>query len=95
MIINVTQSDIDNGIRNSTCSCPIALAAKRAINDGALPSVCCSDIEFEYKTERDGDVVYRFKSAYLPTIARDFIRKFDNGGTVEPFSFEITYDIED
>jgi hypothetical protein len=72
MTIVVTQHDIDNGIRPSTCFCPIALAVKRAIND-----TCTVGRSY---------ILYKGIRA-LPLEAVEFIALFDSGQVVKPFSF--------
>jgi hypothetical protein len=91
MTITVTQEDIDNGERWDCALCPVALALKRAIGkpvsvnaDGGLTVV-------DYDLASD---LASFTS-YSPVIAShqdsvtEFIRKFDEGDDVEPFTFEV------
>ena len=80
-VIEVTQEDIDRGVRKESCQCPIALALQRCTGYlwAAGPLEACrigvadSDVEF-------------------PRDAKRFIRNFDDGLPVQPFSFE--YDEE-
>lgn len=79
MIIQVTQADIDKGVRCSCARCPIALALSRALKidvqtDGHI---------FWFKEFLDSNI-YR-----LPTTVARFVEKFDAKEAVEPLSFEI------
>ncbi len=79
MKIKVTKTHIKNGMRDSSCFCPIALAVKKIIKP---PSA--RDVEVEYHLCRINNLYYR-----LPQTAREFITAFDNGHHVEPFEFEL------
>ncbi len=70
--IEVTQLDIDNGVKNSVCSCPIALAIKRCCN------VEEATVRFYTATIKGVDYV-------LPAQASGFIARFDAGEWVTPF----------
>ncbi len=80
-IINVTQEDIDNGLRTSSCKCPIARAAKREFGLPALISP-----SFSLFLLKD----YENILFSLPSSARDFINDFDGERPVKPFSFQIS-----
>ena len=76
MKIQVTQADIDNGIPEDDCRCPIALALKRA---GYPAYVGDFKVEMEDGTE-----------VLLPDSARHFIERFDRDFTsVSPFEFDL------
>ncbi len=79
MIIKVTQEDIDEGIKGSDGSCPIALACETA----GMEQPCVDDSSVTWII----DGVAKFSS--LPMSASNFIWNYDMGDTVEPFSFEI------
>ncbi len=77
--IEVTQEDIANGIRHSSCKCPIALAVNRALRAGV-------------NVGNDSFVLYRpsrISTIFLPENASSFIKKFDAGSSVEPFKFSV------
>src|SRR5690348_452339 len=80
--IEVTQEDIDKGLKGNCSACPIALAVNRTI-PGANSTV--SDM-FNH--------VYcpgvSRKNADTPDDAAWFISDFDDGKPVEPFSFTLT-----
>lgn len=81
--INVTQEEIYGGVRGDCERCPIALAIQRCVPNVRTVSVCDSEIEIG---------LWGIPSMSVndpPSEAVDFIRKFDNGLDVSPFSFEI------
>lgn len=86
MTINVTQEHISKGKRYAW-ECPIALALKDAICRWCGPNVGTNYIGFYDKSEIRHIVE-------TPVAAQEFIRKFDNGKPVKPFSFEIPYQHE-
>ncbi len=77
--IEVTQDDIDKGIRNSDTSCPIAKAVRRATGN-KKPNA----ISIVRHKIRVGD-----SEAPTTKTIKDFIEKFDSVGrkAVKPFSF--------
>lgn len=80
MTIEVTPEDIRMGKRNMLCSCPVALAIKRAtgaerVAVGGTDALWVSDNE-PLKVN-------------LPIEARSFIFAFDEGGQVTPFTFDL------
>ena len=77
--IQVTKEDIKNGIRNDTCSCPIALACKKALKTNEI------DVG-ETK-------LYVQNCRYnIPKKVQNFISCFDTGKKVKPFSFYVKVD---
>lgn len=76
MKIEVTQDDINRGIRSSYCECPIALALQRKLS--------ISDIEVGDTSICVNKIKYRHTDETL-----DFISEFDEGEYVEPFTFEL------
>ena len=75
IVVTVTQDDIDHGVKQSCVKCPIAIAATRALN---------------FSAHVQPNHIYAGNRAYsVPWQARVFIIKFDNGGRVEPFQFEL------
>ena len=79
MKIQVTQQHIDYGVRGSTTSDPVALAMKDAglIKPWASPS---------YLAWRKDNKDYYVP---LPEGVLGFMKEFDNGVEVEPFTFEV------
>lgn len=82
MIIEVTEQDIDAGLRNSCFSCPVARAFQRKL-------------ETQVTVGHTDAVVYRkglfVATILLPEVVKLWIATFDAGKKVEPFSFEVDY----
>lgn len=76
--VEVAPIDITCGKRGSSSSCPIALALKRSF-PGNPVHVGTLMITV------DDDV------AKLPNNAQDFVKNFDNGESVEPFTFYVNF----
>ncbi len=88
MRINVTDKHIKYGRPKSDCYCPIAIAineAMRSISDDPRASV---GPFFTSVYQADKLVNNRF-SAENPAEVTEFIKKYDLGHKVEPFSFEL------
>jgi hypothetical protein len=80
MIISVTQKHIDEGLRGSCTSDPVALAMK----DAGLFHPWVSPSGLSWEDER--------KTAFhtsVPDEVLDFMRNFDNIRFVDPFEFEV------
>jgi hypothetical protein len=75
--IRITAEDIRMGRPRNGPSCPIALAAVRAIGDAGL---WVYDDAIELSSGETGP---------LPAEARDFVGRFDRRETVVPFAFEV------
>lgn len=78
MKIEVTWDDINFGRRHSPQYCPIALAAQRASGESWI----VSDSMMWIKDSAYG------QNIYLDAGTKEFIRNFDEGEPVLPFSFE-------
>lgn len=96
MIIHVTQEDIDNGIKGSSASCPIALAVKREISKSHQVWVGANGIVIEIKTpwwkRIFSNELYDYKKISLPKKAEGFVINFDSyndASITRPFDFEI------
>lgn len=79
MKISVTEQDIKDGVPISAQCCPIANAVARAtksLNSEVLVTRNYIHVRADYY--------------YLPIAAYLFIERFDAGGKVEPFKFELT-----
>lgn len=77
MKIQVTQEDIDNGVRASCKFCPVASAIRRAFNNKAVVRTYNLDVSINDKL------------ILLPLEAVDFILLFDAEVKVKPFEFEL------
>ena len=82
MKIQVTQSDIDNGVIRDCKYCPIALALQRAYNN---PGLRANQGTFY------NDNPYTYLGAF-PTKVIQFIEELDMGLKVEPFDFELEFE---
>ena len=81
--IHVTEECIKNGRRYDSRYCPIALAIHNALPEER--EVAVGPI-----TARLGKLEDRpFLRTQLPNIARKFVRDFDIGSRVKPFSFRL------
>lgn len=74
--VEVTQQDIATGIRGSVCSCPIALSLKRQLNTSTV-------------IVREVSILVIDKYYAPPLEAAEFMGRFDNKLSVEPFSFDM------
>lgn len=83
LTVNVTQEDIDKGTRWSNLNCPIARALGHAIG-GYLPVVGLKMISMRHDID-----LSRSEHALTPELAAAFIRAFDEGLSVQPFSFKL------
>ncbi|MCI0537687.1 MAG: hypothetical protein L0Z50_20935 [Verrucomicrobiales bacterium] len=85
MRIEVTQNDIDKGCEKDCLKCPVALAINRVLRK---PYVCYVDIPLiRIRKGRSLDFVCEILT---PEVAIDFIRAFDPGRDVSPFSFDLS-----
>ena len=89
MIINVTQEHINQGWRKSCRRCPVALAIQEVIRDKVI---IVSQRIYIYKDKEAYDLSKWELILEYPAIVKTFIDTFDDGGLVEPFSFEIPYE---
>lgn len=72
MEVKVTQEHIDKGKQGSSIKCPIAIALEEM---GHI--ACVSRLS----------VLVMNRNFYLPFIASEFVKDFDAGRPVKPFSF--------
>jgi len=98
MKINVSQKDIDKGVRGDGNKCPIALSIKRAFkNDNVKVYYQTSEDEFEGPTRdlriRVDNIYYSKKEIDKYKHLDNFIHWFDDGTVghdgCEPFKFNI------
>jgi hypothetical protein len=81
MIIQVTQKDIDKGLKSSCYECPIAHAFKRKVKIRYGFAVNADSID--HFTKDTKWYIYA-----LPKEAKKFIQRFDRDQPVKPFTFE-------
>ena len=88
MKIQVTQADIERGIKNRCDFCPVAIAISRHLPTGLEITVFSEAMLFE---GRFGDG----PSTAIDTdqTVVDFIESFDNGKPVAPFSFNLSAEV--
>lgn len=83
MRINVTQEDIESGVRGVCSLCPIARATRRETLPDIHVSVTENQIRLTNEGTREGEVYW------LPTEAVAFVKAFDTWADVVPFEFEV------
>ena len=85
LTVNVTQDHIDKGARKEAYDCPVSLALGEA-DPGSDWCVSTRHIMRETGTH----------VGFIdpPATVSKFVRRFDNGDPVQPFSFEIDPDHE-
>ena len=79
MIVTVTAADIKHGRRKSQTSCPIALAIKKKSNVTYVKTGCSTST---VRRGWDSEVYYKY-----PKSVFNFVKKFDRGEKVRPFTF--------
>ncbi len=77
MRVNVTAKDIQEGIKQSCTSCPIARAISRLVDSG-------DKVEIFSDNAKIGEQSYP-----LPQCATDFIWRFDHYQSVWPLKFQL------
>ena len=102
IIVEVTKDDIRKGVRKDACSCPIALALRRAIVSEIQEEMGNQEPDIEIEVDY-GDI--RFWNHEISDIEFDlfpvddedwygiknFIDNFDSGNEVKPFNVELKY----
>jgi hypothetical protein len=79
----VNQEDIVNGLKRNSRACPVALAAKRIFPYGN----CCTGEGLKISvTGVNGCPIF---FGLLPPKAKKFIKDFEEGKPVKPFSFKV------
>lgn len=87
-MVNVTQEDIDGARKCDSTNCAVAKAILHA-DIPQMKSVAVGPIIGYVYLEDDRDLFFR-----LPAEVALFIRHFDQGKRVEPFSFELELESE-
>ena len=72
--IEITQEDIDRGMRGRSDFCPVALALRRKWPEAEMGCFAC-------------DLGNRL--VLVPELVSKFVEDFDSGKPVKPFTFEI------
>lgn len=78
--VQVMQEDIDNGIKENPCHCPIALAACRVLNIDPDDKILEVDDRISFPA-------YWIK-VLMPSVS-DFVVNFDEGRAVGPWEFDM------
>ena len=81
--INIVNEDITMGDRGCENSCPIALALRHEYKTTNV-SVVMEDIPYIYVNDDELDM-----TSDMRDIVDNFIRKFDSGQNVKPFTLEV------
>lgn len=88
LLVVVTRQDIDAARVSSNCRCPIACCLERLFSRSAI-------VNYDTRWQRDGSRVLHAQAQVgrrvweLPDVAVDFMRRFDEGCEVKPFSFKL------
>lgn len=83
LVIEVTADDIAKGIPCSLCLCPIALAVARLRGTSSSEVIVNTGTVSFPDYDADGEWV----SYEIPDEAGQFVRDFDGGAPVAPFTF--------
>jgi len=83
--VTVTAEHIANGERGECMGCPVWLAITDALPGLAYLAVFIQDIQLRPDPDDDDAEVE------MPAEVLDFVRDFDLGLPVEPFTFELDY----
>jgi hypothetical protein len=76
MLIQVTQEDIDLGVKCSCSKCPVARAIHRETSEFVAAGLTVV-------------IIGKSRPVQLPDEVEEFIQAFDEGQLVTPFSFEL------
>jgi hypothetical protein len=87
MKVEVKQEHINRGWPGEPTGCPVFLAVQ-----DKLPSVAEITSKYIYYWRRLSSSVRYEERFLLPSSAKKFIKKFDSGKQVEPFTFTIGED---
>lgn len=89
MIFQVTQEDIDNGVKCECNECPVALSVLRTLQEAGV------ELDKQpFVFTRFIQIGIRGMAPFLaPNHVIMFIHKFDHGLEVEPFNFELPLEV--
>jgi len=82
-LIDITYQDIEMGDRGCENSCPIALALRHEYNTTNV-SVTMEDEPYIYVNDDELDM-----TSDMRDIVDEFVKKFDTGKEVKPFTLEV------
>jgi hypothetical protein len=85
ILVNVTPADIAQGISGFKENCAVALALRRTLD-------ATEGCEGRYVSVGDESLDACGRSYPLPESVETFVRRFDAGMPVEPFSFTVELD---
>ena len=93
MRIEVTQEDIDQGVRCDTDNCPVALAIGRQFKDCFAVLVGDANAAvFRFYHDERSNMTRQTRSDFpLPQEAKTFVVDYDAGEEVAPFAFEVSF----
>lgn len=85
----VTEDDIQQGVKDDPCFCPIALSVKRGLG---LRGKKAESLEIAYNTfSVEGPDESRAHLGSLPQPAAEFLEQFDEGEWIDPFAFDMDF----
>lgn len=95
--IEVTREDLDNGMRNESQNCPIALATKRALRevtglpDNDIQVMVDGDINFEIEPRPFEIQHFYLHDKENEAFVGEFVTRYDNEDFVSPFVKEMNF----
>ncbi len=94
--IEVTQADIERGLRAHFYRRPLALAAARHFREVAVMRLeRYGELLLLVRREKDGPSRFRWAVPQLCPEGRVFLREFEAGGSVQPFTCGLTFADDD
>ncbi len=88
MKIKVTAKHISNGTALSMCDCPVALALKQQLHKLVIVQVD----QLEYMPySHASKYCFVTRTSDTPKKVKQFIKRFDSGKRVRPFSFDVSF----
>ena len=101
IVVEVTKDDIIKGVRKSGCSCPIALALRRAVESEIEEKTGNDEPNIVIEVNHDEISFWDEEGTYMHDLfpvdeedwyeIKNFIENFDLGNDVEPFNVELKY----
>lgn len=86
--LNITKAHIKNGVAVHPGKCPIANSIIENVKNVYYVSVLPDQVAIKVKT---GKKITAYKSA-TPKLANTFIKRFDDGQKVTPFSLKLSFE---
>lgn len=87
--VEVTAEDIAKGVPQECNSCPVAIAVGRACPAAVKVGVDGATIDIYAAWDVESDAKSEYVVARTPREVNEFIKRFDNGDPVGPFSFDL------